>query len=72
MTSAFSCCNSVSLCLASFSTPKPNLLATCLLQVSLPAFAFQSHMMKRISVFGVSLAGLVGLHRTIQLQLLWH
>ena len=43
-----------------------------LLWLSLPIFAFQSHIMKRTS-FGVSvLEGLVGLHRTVQLQLLQH
>ena len=38
----------------------------------LHTFAVQSHIMKRTS-FGVSvLEGLVGLHRTVQLQLLQH
>ena len=45
---------------------------TCiLLQVSwLPIFTFQSPVMKRTSFFVLVLEGLVGLHRTIQLQLL--
>ena len=38
----------------------------------LPTFAFQSPMMKRMSFLGVSSKGLVGLHRTIQLQVLQH
>ena len=38
----------------------------------LPTFAFQSLIMKRTSFWGVSLKGLVGLHRTIQLQPLQH
>ena len=38
----------------------------------LPTFAFQSPIMKRISFLGVSSKSLVGLHRTIQLQLLQH
>ena len=36
----------------------------------LPTFAFQSPIMKRTSSLGVSSKGLVGLHRTVQLQLL--
>ena len=51
---------------------------TCLLfQVSfwLPTFAFQYPMMKRTSFFFFLVLvpeGLVDLHRTVQLQLLWH
>ena len=68
MTSAFSWQNSISLCSASFCIPRPNLPVTP--GVSwLPTFAFQSPVMKRTSFLGV-LKGLVGLHRTIQLQLL--
>ena len=53
MTSAFSWQNSISLCPASFRTPRPNLPVT--LGVSwLPTFAFQSPIMKRISFGGVS------------------
>ena len=53
MTRAFSWQNSVSLCLASFCTPRPNLPVTTGISW-LPTFAFQSPMMKRISFFGVS------------------
>ena len=71
MTSAFSWQNSVSLCSASFCVPKANLPVTP--GVSwLPPFAFQSPIMKRTSFLGVSLEGLVDLHRTIQLQFLQH
>ena len=69
MTSAFSWQNSISLCPASFCTPRPNF------PVSpgaswLPTFAFQSPIMKRTFLGGITLKGLVGLHRTVQLQLL--
>ena len=71
MTSAFSWQNSISLCPASSRT-LTNLPVTP--GVSwLPTFAFQSPIMKRTSFFlGVSSKGLVGLHRTIQLQVLQH
>ena len=63
--------NSISLCPASFCTPRPNL--PVILGISwLPTFVFQSPIMKRTSFLGVSLKGLVGLHRIIQLQLLQH
>ena len=53
MTSAFSWQNSLSLCPASFCTPRPNLPVTP--GVSwLPTFAFQSPIMKRTSFWGVS------------------
>ena len=53
MTSAFSWQSSISLCPASFRTPRPNLPVTP--GVSwLPTFAFQSPIMKRISFLGVS------------------
>ena len=53
MTSVFSWQNSISLCPASFCTPRPNLPVT--LGVSwLPTFAFQSPIMKRTSFLGVS------------------
>ena len=69
MTSAFSCQNSISLCPTSFLIPRPNLPVTP--GVSwLPTFAFQSPIMKRTSFGVLVLEGLVGLHRTIQLQLL--
>ena len=61
----------VSLCSASFCTPRPNLCITPGIS-SLPTFAFQSPKMKR-TYFGVLVLGiLVGLHRTVQLQLLQH
>ena len=69
MTSAFSWQNSVSLCPASFRIPRPNFPVTPGVS-RLPTFAFQSPIMKRTSFLGVSLKGLVGLHRTVQLQLL--
>ena len=53
MTSAFSWQNSVSLCPASFCTPRPNLPVTPGIYW-LPTFAFQSPMMKRTSFFGIS------------------
>ena len=59
-----------SLCPTSFCTPSPNLPVTPGISW-LPTFAFQSPIMKRTSFLGVLvLEGLVGLHRTIQLQLL--
>ena len=59
--------NSISLCPASFCTPN--------LPVApgiswLPTVAFQSLLMKRASFGVLVLEGLVGLHRTIQLQVL--
>ena len=72
MTSAFSWQNSVSLCPASFCTPRPNLPVTPGISW-FPTFAFQSPIMKRTSFFWVLvLEGLVGLHRTVQLQLFQH
>ena len=69
MTSAFSWQNSISLYPASFHIPRPNLPVTP--GVSwLSTFAFQSLIMKRTSFLGVSSKGLVGLHRTVQLQVL--
>ena len=63
--------NSISLCPASFCIPRPNLPVTP--GVSwLPTFAFKSPIMKKTSFLGVVLKGLVGFHRTIQLQLLQH
>ena len=53
MTSAFSWQNSISLCPASFCSPRPNLPIT--LGVSwLPTFEFQSPIMKRTSFLGFS------------------
>ena len=64
--------NSISLCPASFCTPRPNLPVTPGISW-LPAFAIQSPVMKRTCFWGVLvLEGLVGLHRTVQLQLLQH
>ena len=68
MVSAFSWQNSISLCRASFCIPRPNLPVTPGI-FRLLTFAFQSPIIKRTSFEGV-LKGLVGLHRTIQLQLL--
>ena len=69
MTSAFSWQNSISLCPASFCTPRTNLPVTP--GVSwLPPFAFQYPTMKSTSFWVLILEGVVGLHRTIQLQLL--
>ena len=53
MTSAFSWQNSISLCPASFYTPRPNLPITPGVSL-LPTFAFQSPVIKRISFLGVS------------------
>ena len=63
--------NSISLCPASFCTPRPNL--PLFPGVSwLPTFVFQSPIMKRTSFLVLVLKGLAGLHRTFQLQLLQH
>ena len=59
------------LCPASFSTPRPNLPVTAAMSW-LPTFAFLSSLIKKTSFWRVVLKGLVGLHRTIQLQLLQH
>ena len=68
MSSVFSWQNSVSLCPASFHTPRPQLTVTP--GVSwLPTFAFQSPILKGY-LFGVLVLGLVGVHKTVQLQLL--
>ena len=70
MTSDISWQNSISLCPASFCTPRPNLPVTP--GVSwLPTFAFQSPYNEKGIFFGMLvLKGLVDLHRTVQLQLL--
>ena len=52
MTSAFSWQNSISLCPASFCTPRPNLPVTQGVS-RLPTFAVQSPIMKRTSFLGV-------------------
>ena len=69
MTSVFSWQNSISLCPASFHTPRPNLPVTPGVSC-LPTFAFQSPIMKRTSFWGLVLEGLIGLHRTVHLQFL--
>ena len=71
MTSAFSWQNSVSLCPASFCAPRPNFPVTPGISW-LPTFAFQSPIMKRISILVLVLEGLVVLYRIVQLQLLQH
>ena len=63
--------NSVSLWSVSFCTPRSNL--PVITGISwFPTFTFQSYMMKRTSFGVLVLEGLVGLHRTVQLQLLQH
>ena len=69
--SAFSWQMSVSVCPASFCTPKLNWPITPSISW-LPTFAFQSPIMKRASFLSVSSRGLIGLHGTIQIQLLQH
>ena len=69
MTSAFSQQNSISLCPASFCTPRPNLPVTP--GVSwLPTFAFHSPIMKRTSFWGVSSRTLPLLKKTKNKKLL--
>ena len=61
--------NSVSHCPASLSSPKPSLPVTTSISW-FPTFAFQSLMMNRSSFFLLLVpGGLLGLHRTDQLQL---
>ena len=69
MASVFSWQNSISLCSASFCTPRPNLPVTPGISW-LPTFAFQSPIMKRTSFLVLVLEGLLGFHRNVQLQLL--
>ena len=61
----------VNLCPDSFCTPRPNLPVTPGFSW-LPTFAFQSSVIKRKSFLLLVIEDLVSLHRTIQLQLLWH
>ena len=69
MTSVLSWSNAVSFYPASFCTPRPNLPVTP--GVSwLPTFVFQSPTMKRTSFLVLFVEDLVGLHRTVQVQLL--
>ena len=64
--------NSASLCPASFCTPRANLPVTPGI-FWLPTFTFHSPIIKMASFFWVLvLEVLVGLHRTIQVQLLQH
>ena len=71
MTSAFSLQNSISLCPTSFCTPRPNLSVTP--DISwLPNFVFQSPLWEGHLFWVLVLEGLVGLHRTVQFQLLQH
>ena len=71
MTSVFFWQNSVSLCPASFHTPRPNLPVTP--GVSWLPILHSSPLQWRGHLLGVLvLEGLVGIHRTIQLQLLQH
>ena len=69
MTNVLSWQNSVSLCPASFCTPKPNLM---LFQVSLNFLLLHSDPYDEKDMFLVLVLCLVGLHRTNQLQLLRH
>ena len=62
MTSAFSWQNAISLCPASFCTPRPNLPVTPGISW-LPTFAFQYPIMKRTSFLGVSCKSLVDHHQ---------
>ena len=72
MTSVFSWKNSVSVCPASLCAPRPNLPVTPGVSC-LPTFTSQIPVKKRTSFFLVLvLEGLLGLHRAIQHQLLWH
>ena len=63
--------NCVSLCPASFCTQRPSLPVTPGMSWLL-TFPFQSPITKRTSSLGLSSRRLVGLHRTVQLQLLQH
>ena len=58
----------ISFCPASFCTPRPNLPITPGVS-RLPTFAFQSPIMKKTSFWVLVLNGIIGLHRSIQLQL---
>ena len=63
--------HSSSLCLASFCTPRPGLPVTPGISW-LPTFAFHSLWWKWHLFWVLVLEGLVGLHWTVQLQLLQH
>ena len=63
--------NSVNLCSASFCTPRPKL--SVFPGISwLPTYAFLSTMIRMTSFLVLVVAGLLGHHRTTQLQLLQH
>ena len=63
--------NSVSLCLASFCTPRPNLPVTPGIPW-LPTFVFKSLIRKGHLSVVLVLEGFVGLYRTVELQFLQH
>ena len=67
MTSVFSWQNFISLWPASFCTPRQNLAVPPGISW-LPTFAFQYHIMKRISFWYASSRRSVGLHRSVQLS----
>ena len=71
MTSTFSWQISVSLCPASFCTPRTNLSVTPGISW-LSIFAFQPPIMKKSFLRVLVLEGFVGLYRTIHLRLLQH
>ena len=71
MTSAFSWQNSISLCDVSFFTPRPNLsVMSCVLTFYFCVLVPYNE--KDIFFEVLVLEGVVGLHRTGQLQLLQH
>ena len=71
MTSAFSWQISVSLCPASFYTPRPNLSVTTGISWLLSLHSSPLWWKGHLSLV-LALEGLVSLHRTIELQLLQH
>ena len=71
MTSVFSWPNAVSLCPASFCTPRPNLPVTPGIPW-FPTITFQSPWWKGHHFFMLVLEVLECLHRNVQLQFVWH
>ena len=71
MTSVFPWWNFVSLFPASVCTPRPNFPVTPGISW-LPTFTFQPPIMSRTSFLVLVLEGLIGLDRTVELQLLHH